>query len=526
MGQCFSHGRRCCADFDLFDRELRDEYTACNASFPSFENIDKQAICFNVQPGDVLQQPDPYFQWQGTYFQLAKDGVPMHPSWRDGLKINAKEEGVELVKKFCQTKLIDGEDIYYSPAKAKRWGVPGPDPEKPTSMENLLVKRQQKWIHIEVSADDKGEVTGKEFPIVEDLLLKRITYLFFSCNAKLAYNMPGGVYENDPSEAAWLWGSSLIRPCFPQAQPDFPQRFVESIPKLFESVRFVPLSSRAAFVRKIASTPTAVITGATLEKGSNFASKFSSEIGFRIGTYLGQHADKTGVKVMVNGSMRGHERTMSADDDFSAGFESQCNCKAVSVKGLNLVHLHGNAWKVKSGTAYVLEEELNDFSNNAKEACVCAGALNPKSIVMAANGGPTVSQNLSRFLHLSSAKRVFAINGMHNQGGMSGASGSFQVTAESLDKAVGELKKLSPEVFTDVEAGEALQDELAGKPLTLLNLSVDGDGHCVKDFYTLKAGEKNTKASPGIVDEQHVHNYCKDAVSIMVEQVCDVPAPA
>jgi len=249
--------------------------------------------------------------------------------------------------------------------------------------------------------------------------------------------------------------------------------------------------------------------------------KNPKEIGNGIGYHLGRQADKTGVRVIVNGSMKGHEETMCADDDFSEGFAVSPLNKVVSCKGLNLVQLHGNAWKIKSGTAYVLEEELNDFSNNAKEACVCAGALHPKSIVMAANGGPTVSNNLSRFLHLSSAHRVFAINGMHSKGGMSGASGSFQVTAESLDKAVGELKRLSPEVFKDVKAGKDLQDELAQKPLTLLNLSIDGDKQCVKETYILKPGEKNTKASPGIEEEKHVSNYCEHAVSIMVQQVCD-----
>jgi len=521
MGLFFSYGACCGAGVGNSEQEL-DMFTACNNAFPVFEQLDKQAICFNLEAGDVQQKPDPYFQWQGTYCQLDKDGCPMHKSWQDGLKAIAKDEGVELVQKFCKTKLKDGDRVYYSPAKAKRWPLPGPDPSRPTNRENLLIKRQQHWMHVEVFADDRGQVAGREFPIVETKLLRRISYLFFSCHEQTVESRVA--YPNDPSEAAWLWGSSLIRLFRSESAQRFSKRFVDKIPPFFEPVRFVPLESRETFIRTIASTPTAVITGATLAKDSSFASPFSSQIGTQIGKYLGEHADVTGVKVMVNGSMKGHLETMSADDDFSAGFEAQGNCTVASVKGLNMVQLHGNAWKIMSGIGYVLEEALGDFSNNAKEACVCAGALNPKSIVMASNGGPTVSQNLSRFLHLSSANRVFSINGMHGKGGMSGAAGSFPTTDESLDSAISELKKLVPGFFKDgdLKKGKALQDELLMKPLTLLNLSLNNSSSsklCDKDLYYLKPGEKNTKVSPGITEEPHVSAYSRDAVSIIVQQV-------
>jgi len=500
---------------------FQDQFTACHEGFPQLAAIDKHAICFNVQEGVVPSDTDPYFQWQGTYFQLDCDGCPVDESWRDGLKYIAKDEGVELVKEYCsaKTKLRDGGDqVYYCPAKVRRWGIKGPDPSKPTNMENLLIKRQHQWIHVEVYADEQQQATGKEFRIDDKQLLRRITYLFFFCELNPGKNADVVYGDQDPSEKAWLWGSSLLRLIGTQGESSL--RLLHSIPACFGPVRFVPLSSRKAFMNQVASTPTAVITGATLEKDSQFASQFSTEIGREIGHNLAKHADQTGVKVLINGSMKGHSKTMSADEDFAAGFLRHPGCKVVSVKGLNMVQLHGDAWKVESGVGYVLEEELKDFSNNAKEACICAAVLNSKSIVMAANGGPTVSSNLARFLYLSSPERVFAVNGMHSTGGKSGASGSFKTTADTLDQAVGAMKIFAPDFFKDfLKTGEALQQELLKKPLTLLDFNVDGDKRCVRDTYTLKHAEENQKVSPGITNKNDVEAYCEEAVEIMLRQV-------
>jgi len=244
----------------------------------------------------------------------------------------------------------------------------------------------------------------------------------------------------------------------------------------------------------------------------------STEIAKGIGKYLGNEADKTEVKVCINGSMRGHTLTMCADEDFCTGFE-EGGGKAVNVKGSNLVQLHGDAWRVGCGVSYVLEEDSTDFSNHAKEACLCAATKHPKSIVMAANGGPTVCVNLARFMHLSS-RGVFAINGMHSKAGKSGASGSFKTTPESLNKAVASLKSFGPEFFTDkdVVQGDDLFAELRRKQLTLLDWNAQN-----KQFnagtYTLQPDQENKGESPGIEDETDVDVYCKTAVKFMLDKL-------
>jgi len=464
--------------FSLLHGSLLDpRFTAADPAFPIFEPNDKSAICFNLKPKDVPQTPDPYFQWQGTYFKINRDGTPIHQSWREGLHAIARSEGAELVLKYCETMSRESDEVYYSPAKAKRWGLKGPDPLKPINMENLLIKRQLRWIHVEVS-ENQGQVRGEEFSIDAAHLLSRITYPFFTIHSPQEREAQKVYGNDDPSQNAWLWGSSLIVER-PHGCGDTNSHVLTSVPSVFTPVRFVPLNSREAFIHKVASTPSAVITGATVEKGSQFASPFSTQIGNQIGKLCGKKAGITGINVMINASMKGHLATMCADDDFSAGFESQSGCKVASVKGLNMVQLHGDAWKVQSGVGYVLEEREDDFSNHAKEACLTAAASNPWSIILAANGGPTVSVNLARFLMLSSSNRVFAINGMHSEAGKSGASGSFKTTPESLDNAANSLNILAPCFFQDkVKTGKDLQDELKKKPLTLLDLDLSSGKGC------------------------------------------------
>jgi len=504
-----------CFDIQWPQRSIDDQHTALNCDFPTFLEDDRNALCFNLQRGDVRQNPDPYFQWQGTYFQLSRDGVPIHKSWRDGLKAIAKDDGVALVVQYCKTMLEDGDEVYYSPAKAKRWGLKGPDPAKPTNMENLLIKRRSSWIHVEVS-EHQGQANGTQFNIDDVRLLKRITYPFFTVESPQRAEAQKVYGKDEPSKAAWLWGSSLIL----EKPAHECSHVLTSIPNMFKPVRFVPLAAREAFMSTVASVPTAVITGATVEKDSKFASPFSTQIGNAIGRHCGKKSNATGVKVMINGSMKGHLETMSADDDFSAGFVSQRGCSAVCVKGLNMVQLHGDAWKVSSGTGYVLEEEEDDFSNHSKEACISAAASNSKSIVMAANGGPTVSVNLARFLVLSSPKRVFAINGMHSEAGKSGASGSFKTTQESLDNAVQSLNKFANIFFEHkVKHGTALQDELKLKPLTLLDFAETRGKRCTRSEYILEPGKENTKVSPVISLRRRVSPYCAAAVEIMLQQV-------
>jgi len=446
--------------------------------------------------------------------------MPLEQVWRDGLKTNAKEEGVELVKSYCKSKFQDDKDtiVFHSPAKAKRWGIKGPS-TKPTNFENLLIRRggdkeRKKWVHVELSAGEGDKVLDTEFQVGEKLL-KRITYPYFFLESpeKGEGREAEKVYgADDPSEAAWLWGSSIIL-IRKEAEKS---REIPNIPSCFHAVRYVPRNSRGDFMRTLAKTPTAVITGATLEKGSAYASSWSSEIARGIGRNLGMEANKTDVKVCINGSMKGHSLTMSADEDFCTGFE-EGGGKAVNVKGSNMVQLHGDAWRVRCGVSYVLEED--DFSNHTKEACLCAAVKNPKSIVMAANGGPTVSINLARFMHLSS-RGVFAINGMHSKGGKSGASGSFKTTTESLNQAVAFLKTLGPEFFTDedVVQGEDLFAELRGKQLTLLNWNAQLR-ICDVSTYTLQPGVENKGESPGIEDEAHVDIYCQTAVPLMIERM-------
>jgi len=492
--------------------------TASNQRFPNFIDKDRQAICLNVAPGDIEQEPDPYFQWQGTYWQVNAEGIPLEQAWTDGLQRNANDEGVKMVKEYCKTMVQDAEDmVFHSPAKSKMWGIQGPN-SKPTNHENLLIKRSnKKWFHVELSAGEGGEVMDSEFEL-QNKLLKRITYPYFfletkekgeGCEAEKVY----GTF--DPSEAAWLWGSSMI--LLPR-EGEKKQRMISKLPNNFDAVRHVPMSSRADFMRTLAETPTAVITGATLDKDSEFASKLSSEIAKGIGKNLGMKADKTNVKVCINASMRGHSLTMSADDDFSTGFEEEGG-KVVNVKGSNMVQLHGDAWKVGCGVSYILEEDSSDFSNNAKEACLCAAAKNPGSIVMVANGGQTVSINLVRFLKLSSCG-VFAINGMHGKAGKSGAAGSFKTTPESLNQAVATLKTFGPQLFTDkdVVQGDNLFTELSRKPLTLLDWSAESK-QCNMGTYTLQPGLENKGESPGIEDEGDVDIYCKTAVQFMVDKL-------
>merc|ERR1719210_2693450 len=118
------------------------------------------------------------------------------------------------------------------------------------------------------------------------------------------------------------------------------------------------------------------MTGATLLPTSAHGSPVSTEVNAAVGQELGAMAPHLKISLMASASMRAHDGAMSADNDLTAGFVRCSGCEAVHFKGTNAVRLHGNLWRIAHGTSYVLQEEANDFSNHAKEACVMACCSN------------------------------------------------------------------------------------------------------------------------------------------------------
>merc|ERR1712187_319726 len=152
----------------------------------------------------------------------------------------------------------------------------------------------------------------------------------------------------------------------------------------------------------------------------------------QVGQQLALLADEHDVRLIASASMRANNAAMSADHDFTLGFMEGPGCKAVHFKGSNAVMLHGDLWKMNHGVSYVIEEELEDFSNHAKEAAMIGSSMNTDSFALLANGGPTVAINLTRLLFFCSPHHVFTICGMHSKSGTSGAAGHFKQSKKQM----------------------------------------------------------------------------------------------
>lgn len=480
------------------------ELTAASKDFPVFKD-QRRIICWNLREGDSagLNLPcDPFFHWQGSYSELSSEGDPVDPVWSAKISEFSSKEGRERVCKFC-TSLQANERAFYAPGKARRWssGMLGPDGVKPTTAENVLIRRtcddgQVQWVMQELP--EKGE--HPEAIPLSGCVLQRITYHSLLLRSDTLMGEYKSAYVQDGSQAAWLDGSTLIRAaCHVSAERC---HVVDKIPMSFAPVRFVPLESRDVFLRCVKSTPTIAITGATLCFGSPFASPLSSKVALTVGKELGKCCKESGIKVMVSASMRAHRSTMSADHDFTLGFtRGSPDCTAVHFKGSNAVMLHGNAWSMSHGVSYIMEEEALDFSNHAKEAALVSSCLHAKSVALLANGGPTVAINLTRFLLLCRARHVFTLCGLHSASGASGAAGSFKQSEEQLMTAIKSAGRLAPNVLGELTEAAAANiiENLSTRPLTLMDLTAEG---CCTHNFVLKPEGPNLQASPGLAEGQ------------------------
>ena len=134
--------------------ELPCKLTALDGSFPELLPADCDSICWNLRPGDVGGTPDPHFHWQGSYFELDGDGVPIGAVWRECLNKLATDKGVALVTAFCKGgMLMPGNRIIYSQGKAVLWttGMLGRGGKKNTIPGHVLVRRP--------SASDRAVLT-------------------------------------------------------------------------------------------------------------------------------------------------------------------------------------------------------------------------------------------------------------------------------------------------------------------------------------------------------------------------------
>eukprot|EP00929_Paragymnodinium_shiwhaense_P112623 TRINITY_DN80888_c0_g1_i1.p1 TRINITY_DN80888_c0_g1~~TRINITY_DN80888_c0_g1_i1.p1 ORF type:complete len:557 (-),score=84.24 TRINITY_DN80888_c0_g1_i1:32-1702(-) len=532
---------------DAQERLLPPSLTALSADFPKLLQEDLNSICFNIRPGDLpataeasygspggkvahLWTDDPYFHWQGSYMQLRADSEPCNDVHREALASLANVAGFAEVKKFRSQHLSAVEAVFYSPAKAHRFGGDMLGPARRTASgeqqgracyaENILVRRdgadsKPTWWHIELPMKrdttvwvPDGDALWTQLP---ESCLQRITYPAFILDD--SSGLPPGccatpsLYAEACSESAWLDGSSLLR----LKSSGCGGHLVEYVPDSFTALRFVPLQKRDAWLKFVATEATFALTGATLCKGSPFASPLSREVAECVGEQLALQASESSSsssslpRLMASASLRTHSGAMSADNDFTCGFERGPGCRTVSFKGSNAVWLHGNAWVIPHGTAYLLEEALWDFTNHAKEAALMASATNPGSIALLAGGGPTVACNLVRMLMLCSPRRVFAVNGLHSAFGSSGAAGSFGLDKEQLRQAIVSLSALAPSFFEDkaVVTAEQIQAALRERPLLQLNLADNPlDTACEAVEFNVQANVPNASKSPGLTEEQ------------------------
>lgn len=504
--------------------QLPPQLTALDADFPEFVAADRSAICFNVRPGDVALTPDPFFHWQGAYFELQADGTPVDATWTDALPSISAPAGLEQVRRFCAEAVQLGDRAFFSPGKAKRWseGIRGPDGVKPNTSQNVLVRGAAgEWVMHELSVAEPGLV--ERTPLAGPVL-RRIAYMALELEFEDDLPQVPCTYGGGVSEAAWLDGSSLIkvrRSCDRPSDRSVRGHLVAAVPRSFRAVRFVSLAKREVFLQAVSSVPTLPMTGATLCRGSEFGSPLSREIAEGLGEELGLRAEEHGIRLMASASMGGHDSIMSADCDLTTGFMRAPNCQAAHFKGLNAVRLHGDAWLVKNGVSYVVEELVSDWGNHAKEASLMAAAAHPRSAALCANGGPTVATNVVRFLHLSSARQVFTISAMHSGAGCSGAAASFAMTEEALVSAVQSLIDLEPSFFgAKVTATPAaVLATLQAKPLTILEFTGDGPECCNATSFTVAPGTPNKQKSPGLSAEQTscAGTYAKSAAQHVTE---------
>eukprot|EP00928_Gymnodinium_smaydae_P061651 TRINITY_DN45687_c0_g1_i1.p1 TRINITY_DN45687_c0_g1~~TRINITY_DN45687_c0_g1_i1.p1 ORF type:complete len:778 (-),score=147.57 TRINITY_DN45687_c0_g1_i1:41-2332(-) len=532
--------KQCTAEEDSIDCEefleylfqivdVPSRYTAYCSSFPEFESGEVERICFNLREDEAEATSSCPFCWQGAYCRLDSEGVPTDAAWKEHLGQIASTVGAEKVQAYCKSQLRPGDQVFWSPAKARRWGAffPAVVLEKATTHENLLIKSADaQWRLVEVDPND-GAAT--EFALANEIL-GRITYSYF----ELAESASGAA-SSDPSLKcfygddtlslpAWVDGATLLLPasCGQLVDPTSTygragRRRLQSVPPSFQPHRYVPLARRKDFFAKVAAEPHITITGATLPKNSPFSSPVAGELAHAIGVELGELAESLGVRHMVSASMQGHSNVASADADFTRGFVEAPGARAVHFKGTNMVNLHARAWTVSHGMNYLLEEECDNFSNNAKEAALMVASSHAKSVALLAGGGPTVALNLCRMLLVCSSRRVFTISGMHAPSGTSGASGFFCKSSEELAASVHGLDKLVGEGsifarFASISA-EEIDAELRGKPLTLLN--VDAEAGCSSGEYVLQGGSNNAAKNPGLNECSEVPAYAKACAKIM-----------
>ena len=115
----------------------------------------------------------------------------------------------------------------------------------------------------------------------------------------------------------------------------------------FVGARYVHLANYNAFLKKVATRPSAVVSGATLMKGAPFASPYADRVAEEVGRELGK--SDTQVAIMATGTFRGHCRTVSFDHDVSKQW-AECveeGRLAVHFKGTNQVP--HRAWPVIDG---------------------------------------------------------------------------------------------------------------------------------------------------------------------------------
>jgi len=389
-----------------------------------------------------------------------------------------------------------------------------PGSQKKNDSENLLVlENNRKWHFVEISSDG----TYTEYGLSSNIL-RRITYPYFKRVGPPPMRSAADVYFDDAginvySEPAWINGATVVR-----QSRNCPGRELLFVPGSFKPVRYVPLILRADFLIAISRVPTCALTGATLMPTTQFASPDSKVIAEAIGEKFGQRASTHGVRLMASASMRGHDKLMSADHDFTSGFCRNADCQAVHFKGSNLTALHGEAWQMNHGISYMLEEERYDFSNHAKEAALMASLTNPRSVSFLANGGPTVAINLCRMLLLCGKNRVFTFTGLHSKGGQSGASGSFKASQEKLESTMAALLELSPQFFglkNIPRSSPAIVKALGSKPLRLLNWD---EKKINETEYILQPDSPNTAVNPGIQgSKEAIEGYAKGCA----EKICE-----
>eukprot|EP00931_Biecheleriopsis_adriatica_P092266 TRINITY_DN66088_c0_g1_i1.p1 TRINITY_DN66088_c0_g1~~TRINITY_DN66088_c0_g1_i1.p1 ORF type:complete len:506 (-),score=77.73 TRINITY_DN66088_c0_g1_i1:278-1795(-) len=483
------------------------ECTACNQDFPAFKDA-RRIICFNLREGDAAElniSYDPFFHWHGSYTEILEDARIADPVWAEKLPEFSDDQGVQRVLRFCRESLPSNTRVFYSPGKAKRWspGMFGPDGVVPNTTETLLLRTLREdgttgWALQELPNDgscpDPVLLTGQ--------VLSRITYPTLLLARDSAASCCEAVYPDDNSQAAWLDGSTLILKGADNPSKEGLFHTVDGIPESFTAVRFVALDNRDSWLSCVMATPTFAITGATLCPGSPFASPLSVEAAVMIGSELASRSADHGVTLMASASMRAHYKAMSADHDFTLGFEKGSpDCKTVHFKGSNAVMLHGDLWRVAHGVSYVIQEHDMDFSNHAKEAALVSSAMHDRSVALLANGGPTVAVNLTRFLLLCGTGRVFSFCGLHSRSGGSGAAGSFKQSGQQLAEAIVGVGQLAPNVLGERAdaAGRDIADNLQKRPLTLLELTDDG---CYARKFILQPDQANSIASPGLVDGQ------------------------